>query len=907
MDFKTVSQKFRPIPFWSWNDKLNTEETSRQVRLMAECGMGGFFMHARGGLATEYMGEEWFDNVTASIETAKELGIKAWAYDENGWPSGFGDGKINERGVEFQQKYLRMEAEQNHKETAICKCGEHYFYYDINPFYVDVLDKKVTDIFLDEVYDVYYKKYGNEIEGFFTDEPQISRNGIPWSFVFEEEYKERYGENILDKLEELFLEVGDYKETRFNFWKMVTDLFSTAYMKNIYDWCSERGLKLTGHLAVEDDIFGQITSNGAAMAHYEYFHIPGVDWLGRKMFDCLTARQVGSVGAQMNKEAVLVEIFALCGNNVSFSELKALYEWHMVRGINLMCQHLEAYSMKGIRKRDYPPSMYYQQPWWDDYKTFIDSMSGVGKILNEGREETSVLLIHPMSLAWTMYNDSDKSKIEELNELLLENIRTLEGKHIEFHLGDETIMERHAVVDGNAIVIGDFKYDKVILLSDEVLFDSTRKLLSEFSENGGKIVTSDELCENSVINNPSITYAKRVFGDCTVHYFVNSTDKEQKASLGVEGRCLDIISGELLPLSEDYTFEPLGSLVVVEDGTKLITSENCSPDIIYPDGNFRISGKVENSLVLDKCDYYFDGALQEKNGYVLNVPERANALGRAVKIHQDYHVKCDYIPESLHLVTESPEKFEISINGIPIDKTVCGTFVDYSFKRIEVAKYLRLGENVISFDCDFVQSEGFYNNLKRAYKFESEKNKLSYDIEIEAVYLVGEFSVKTDGEWRPLDRGACRYLGEFAIAEPKREIKLSNIQEQGFPFFCGKLTVEKEIVIGDSTVLNFRRTGINVVRISLDGKDVSLLWGKDEVNLSALAARGKHTLTVTLVNNLRNLLGPHHLEIGESYQVAPGSFYKENCIWKNERAVEVWGLENLLWNEDYCFVRMGII
>lgn len=907
MNFKEVSQKFRPIPFWSWNDKLDTEETIRQVRLMKECGMGGFFMHARGGLATEYMGEEWFDNVTASVKTAKELGLKAWAYDENGWPSGFGDGKINGRGVEFQQKYLRMEKEKTHKDTAICKSGEHYFYYEINPFYVDVLDKKVIDLFISEIYDVYYKRYGNEIEGFFTDEPQISRNGIPWSFVFEEEYKERYGENILDKLEELFLEVGDYKETRFNFWKMVTDLFSTAYMKNIYDWCSERGLKLTGHLAVEEDLFGQITSNGAAMAHYEYFHIPGVDWLGRKMFDCLTARQVGSVGAQMSKEAVLVEIFALCGNNVSFKELKALYEWHMVRGINLMCQHLEAYSMKGIRKRDYPPSMYYQQPWWGEYKTFIDSMSAVGKLLSEGKEETSVLLIHPMSLAWTMYNDRNKDKIDGLNECVLENIRMLEGKHIEFHLGDETIMERHASVSGNAIVIGDFKYDKVILLSDEMLFDSTRKILSEFVKNGGKIVTAEELEENRVTDNTAITYAKRVYDDFTVHYFVNSTEKEQNACLGVEGNRLDILNGELLPLSEKYTFEPFGSLIVVENGANLQPCEKVSPDIVYPDGMFRIAGEFENSLVLDKCDYYFDGVLQENNGYVLNIAERANALGRAVKVHQDYHVKVDYVPEKLYLVTESPEKFEISINGKRIDKTLCGTFVDYSFKRIEISRYLEIGENIISFDCDFVQSEEFYKNLERAYEFESEKNKLSYDIEIEAAYLVGEFSVKTDGEWKSLDRDARRYTGEFVIAEPKREILLSDIQEQGFPFFCGSLTVEKEIEVGDSTVLKFDRRGINVIRVEIDGKEATLLWGRDEVNLNDFTKRGKHTLSLTLVNNLRNLLGPHHLEIGESYQVAPGSFYKEKCIWKNERAAHVWGVENLLWNEDYCFVRMGII
>ena len=60
MDFKSISKKYRPIPFWSWNERLRTDETVRQVKLMDEAGLGGYFMHARGGLLTEYMGEVSF-------------------------------------------------------------------------------------------------------------------------------------------------------------------------------------------------------------------------------------------------------------------------------------------------------------------------------------------------------------------------------------------------------------------------------------------------------------------------------------------------------------------------------------------------------------------------------------------------------------------------------------------------------------------------------------------------------------------------------------------------------------------------------------------------------------------------------------------------------------------------------
>ena len=266
---KNVPKKYRPIPFWSWNDKLAVEETAEQVRLMNGAGIGGFFMHARGGLQVEYMGDAWFQNVSDAVEEAKKYGMRPWAYDENGWPSGFGNGTVNGLGIEYQQKYLRMEEQPIHTETQICKSGEHYFYYEVNPFYVDTLDKKVIAEFIRNAYEPYYERFGNEIEGFFTDEPQISRNGIPWSFVLEEEYQERYGQDLREHLEELFLNIGNYKTTRIQFWKMVTDLFSENYMKQLYDWCDAHGMKLTGHLVLEDSLESQLVSNGACMPHYE--------------------------------------------------------------------------------------------------------------------------------------------------------------------------------------------------------------------------------------------------------------------------------------------------------------------------------------------------------------------------------------------------------------------------------------------------------------------------------------------------------------------------------------------------------------------------------------------------------------------------------------------------------------
>ena len=73
---------------------------------MKESGIEDFFMHARGGLKTEYMGDDWFDCIKACMDKADELNMEAWAYDENGWPSGFASGIVPKKSVDFQQKKL---------------------------------------------------------------------------------------------------------------------------------------------------------------------------------------------------------------------------------------------------------------------------------------------------------------------------------------------------------------------------------------------------------------------------------------------------------------------------------------------------------------------------------------------------------------------------------------------------------------------------------------------------------------------------------------------------------------------------------------------------------------------------------------------------------------------------------
>jgi len=40
MDKRGIPNKYRPVPFWSWNEKLDTAETARQIEMMEKAGIG---------------------------------------------------------------------------------------------------------------------------------------------------------------------------------------------------------------------------------------------------------------------------------------------------------------------------------------------------------------------------------------------------------------------------------------------------------------------------------------------------------------------------------------------------------------------------------------------------------------------------------------------------------------------------------------------------------------------------------------------------------------------------------------------------------------------------------------------------------------------------------------------------
>lgn len=997
--------EYRPVPFWSWNDRLENKELSRQIKAMYEAGIGGFFMHARGGLLTEYLGEEWFSATKNCIHDAERLGMKAWAYDENGWPSGFGNGLVNALGVKYQQKYLRCEKSSGGAfreyanlialyspegkriseefaaslpEVLLCR-------YDVNPYYVDTLDLAVTEEFLKSVHQKYYDTLDNAeraaMSGFFTDEPQISRNGIPWSFVLENEYRKAYGEELLDVLPQLLLDLEGCERTRYRFWRLVTRLFMNHFLKPIHEWCSAHGWKLTGHQVCEDNYLSQLTSNGAVMPQYQYYHIPGMDALGRNFTSLATPLQLASAAAQCGQRQILSETFALCGWGVSFADLKWLCQWQMVHGINLICQHLEGYSLRGIRKRDYPASLFLHQPWWKYYRMFNDAVSRIGVLLANGSIQTEVLLLHAITTAHILYNTRTSEKIMRYSHAFESLSQLLADLHIDHHYGDETLMEQYGSTDGAVLKIGTQSYKLVILPKLLNLSSKQLELLEKFASAGGVILaerndedsgffvdgirtdnlplldqieffdspealadralaqtgtlsvvrkdTPPERCFQQTEQIPAIHATRRFFDDfdgrsAVLYYYVNTRRFESfETTIFLSGEGVerfDPESGRVEPvcfskesngmLRIEHRFEAAGDLLLLVRNEKVSSAplpEKKERKKLYLPQRFEIARCSENMLTLEFCRCEIDGKLLFSREYVLTIQDELlkRRCDLPVKLTFDFLVGESYpLGQTLSLLLEHPERYEIHVNGVRISNCSNGFFADQAFERVEIGSAVIHGKNTIELELTFHQDPEVYAGIDASKIFESEKNKLSFQTEIEAVYLCGKFGVATDGIFLPLERNAVRYQGTFRLEALPESVDIEHIEASGFPFFAGSITLRQYFDLekgreGEKTVVGFRNLFAHAASIRINGTEIGVMVRPDYILPipDGVLKAGKNILEIKLTNSLRNMLGPLHLEEGECLGVSPGTFYKDPGVFAPWTPV--------VWNKDFCFLRFG--
>lgn len=115
--FRQPPANYRGAPFWAWNNRLDLAQLLRQMRTFHQMGMGGFHIHARTGLATPYLGDEFMAMVRRCVHAAKAQGLYVWLYDEDRWPSGAVGGLITQ-DPRYRARHLLLTVWPYHGQPA---------------------------------------------------------------------------------------------------------------------------------------------------------------------------------------------------------------------------------------------------------------------------------------------------------------------------------------------------------------------------------------------------------------------------------------------------------------------------------------------------------------------------------------------------------------------------------------------------------------------------------------------------------------------------------------------------------------------------------------------------------------------------------------------------------------------
>lgn len=940
---KREGKKFGSLPFWSWNDRLEEEELRAQIRRMKELGMGGFFMHARGGLKTDYLSDEWFSCINACIDEAKQQGMQAWAYDENGWPSGFAGGKLltdpqncmaglccTEENSYPQDKTDLMGVYALNEGRAVRLFGaaaDTTTYYVIrrtrSNSYVDTMNPAVTAQFIALTHEKYKEKiaaedFGTNMPGFFTDEPQYNRWEVPYSDLLPKAFYEAYGYDILDNMPALFYNCEGYHEYRYDYYMLCSRLFIENFMKPLYEWCDKNHCRLTGHGIEERSLFWQVMCCGSVMPVYEYEHIPGIDYLGRAANDDLSGRQLGSVCAQLGKKQALSEMFACCGWDVSPRELKQVADTQYVHGVNLLCQHLYPYSEHGQRKRDYPAHYSKHLPWQNELRRFNDHFAGLGCLLSQGAEEADVLVIHPIHASYMAYRHGHEQEMQEAIEgRFMAMVNELAEAGLPYHFGEESMLMRHAKVVGDAIQVGLCTYHYVLLPEMDSIDESTVALLQKYLAAGGKLclygkaptrinarktdrlatmqgnLSFATLLATSPVqftflekNNSRIRQMVRQTEAGRLIFITNISSSPCRLKLVSHGSCglteIEPATFATRPQAGHITAEGFETTLTFADSQSYVFLESerndaaieikCPTQTIRLADNFRLCERPRNALVIDRFTSKREGEAERPLQPIEQIRDELLYDRYRGNLTISATLTIDEMPASLHLATELPNGTTLTVNGKAITVTTCPGY-EKDLTTADILPLVQIGENTITYTISFYQKDSVYYALYESTS-ESLRNCLVYDSEIECLYLFGDFTVKTEKEaWQIVSPVARRYSGSLAIGGPKETISLTDVTQNGYPFFAGSLKVETVLPYhpGDPTVLKidgrYATCGVEV-----NGIVVTTLLFAHTVDLTPYLREGDNTLRLTLTNSCRNLLGPHHRKEAEPWSVGPSSF-----------------------------------
>ncbi len=953
--FTCPPRQYSSAPLWVWNDMLTDQQIVGTLNDLAGQKVKQVFVHPRPGLMTPYLSSEWFRLWNVALKQAELLDMNVWIYDENSYPSGFAGGFVTDAMPESRGRGLVIKQQQSLDKldtgflavfrrtksgyeniSAMVRSGtrlpkDDYLAASIkrartSPWYggksyVDLLYPGVTEKFLSITMDAYTRQlgryYGNRVPGVFTDEPHINpADTLPWTEDLPDVFQKRWGYSLIDNLPCLAQPVGDYKRVRHNYMQVLLELFIERWAKPCYEYCRRHNIEFTGHywehewpncLRVPDN-----------MAMYAWQQRPGIDTLRNQYREdthaqfgnVRAAKELASVANQLGRTRTLCEAYGAGGWDLRFEDMKRIGDWLYVLGINTLNEHLSHITIRGARKRDYPQSFSYHEPWWNAYHVMAEYFTRLSLIMSQGQQINRILIIEPTTSVWMYQHNSDPpDRLHEIANKFQKMVVSLEQAQVEYDIGCEDIMARHGWTQGARLMVGQREYDTVVLPPmTENLNLPTVRLLEKYLQAGGIVLFCGEapcridgavsdraakLTAHPTCNKVKADKLAKILLERSIDGFAIRRDKRDKGILfhhrrtiedgrflllvntSIDGPSAGTITSPARSVQEwdpataaisPYTFENTATGIKARfelpacGSLLLFLSEKEHPPLIKVDKTTKVVAPINkldirpiehNVLTLDYVDITAGGETK-KNIYFYEASRFAFEQNGMSKNPWDSAVQ---FKDELITKTFGPESgFEAGYR-FTIDKQLPEKLW-IVIERPDLYT-IRCNGRTVSAENGSWWLDKSFGKIDITACARLGRNVVTikgcpFTIyhELEPAYVLGAFKLKSTNS------------GFVIVGHSEPALKLGSWKKQGRPFYAAGVSYSRNFDVADTSgryIVELPKWYGSVAKIKVNTAHAGYIayqpWRCD---VTDLIKSGTNTVEVVIIGTLKNTLGPHH-------------------------------------------------
>lgn len=403
--------------------------------------------------------------------------------------------------------------------------------------YINILDKEAIARFIDLTHVAYKDRTPSEIAGYvhavFTDEPSLMTSylkdedillpAIPWSRTFREEFKTKYGYDIVSSLPYLFEDGG--RETvykRLDYWGLVAEMVEENYYGQIQNWCRANGPFASGHALLEESLYWHAVYEGNLYRDLRRMDLPGLDMLTSDPMALARSSQIAV-------PKFVSSVSHMTGNRENMSETSS----HQQRAANIpvsFAMRLATIGYQYALGLTRVTSYYGYQEFTDpERKIFNDYIGRLGLLLTQGKHKADVAVYYPIQTMWgnltptkkTTWEPPDPMRTEPKTGAINKNdglyltthiipyspdlprarrvdaafgevSRELLAGQIDFDYIDDEAISESTLQNGNLQVAGE-NFKCLVLSETSIIPLSSYQKIADFVSGGGYVVALGQL------------------------------------------------------------------------------------------------------------------------------------------------------------------------------------------------------------------------------------------------------------------------------------------------------------------------------------------------------------------------------------------------------------------------------